>query len=85
MQTDARRAETDRFGEELTTSQRDDLAKITRLGWAVYRYALYRRRGHDRSAAFRYTLCWARNSTEQHARRLSHETGAENWIGMWPR
>ena len=41
------------------------------------RYSFYRRRGHSRPDSLSYALAWLRNTAEQAARRLSHETGAE--------
>lgn len=43
---------------------------------AMRRYAFYRRRGHDKAAAMRYTLAWCRNMASQRAGRTAHLTGA---------
>lgn len=47
------------------------------------RYAFYRRRGYSRNDALGYALAWCRNAREQAERRLSHETGAENWRPLY--
>jgi hypothetical protein len=77
------------FTEELTDCDRERLTKaagrLDNFGSSTYppsvkRYNFYRRKGHDRTASLRFALAWCRNSLEQSDRRLSHETGAENWL-----
>jgi len=51
--------------------------------WAVARFWRYVRQGFDAAESMRYTLCWIRNMTEQKARRLAHDTGAEGWHRPW--
>lgn len=72
-----------KFRGELTYDQKNALERIHR--GAAARYVFYRRHGHSRAESLRFARIWGRNMTEQRERRLSHGTGAVNWIGMWPR
>lgn len=77
------------FTDELTGCDRERLTeaagRLDDFGASNYppsvkRYDFYRRKGHSRTDSLCYALAWCRNSLEQSERRLSHETGAENWL-----
>lgn len=48
---------------------------------ASERYVHYRLKGYSAASSLRYARAWARNSTEQAARRANHMTGYER--GGW--
>lgn len=71
---------------ELTATDKDRLrAASAPLSYGdrapgIERYCFYRRKGYSRSEALLFAFAWCRNAVEQKARRLAHDTGAENWL-----
>jgi hypothetical protein len=78
---------TDEHYGELTSVDRERLAEAASgidagFGAAnpgVLRYVFYRRKGYTPEGALSFAMAWAHNAVEQKRRRLSHETGAEDW------
>lgn len=62
---------------ELPSVTSDALNAIHRGG--SERYVFYRLKGYSPASSLRFARAWARNSTEQAARRLDHGTGCEGW------
>lgn len=54
-----------------------DLPQVRGVNIAVRRFEHYCRKGYSVQDSVRYALAFARNMTEQRARRVSHDTGAE--------
>jgi hypothetical protein len=71
------------FKYELERAQLDKLERLN--DWGFERYVYYRRKGYSVDDAFLAALAWARNSTEQAARRCGHDTGCtrkDAWRGF---
>lgn len=75
------------FDDELDTVDKDRLraasSSIQYRGVrapGIVRYSFYRRKGYCAADALHYALVWCANAVEQRARRLAHDTGAENWL-----